>query len=288
MTGQGQTPIDPPPALLGALRKILRPLVRTLIERGVSYPYFADFVKSIFVEVAESDFPVREKAPTLSRVSLLTGIHRREVKRVREEGPFDEAEIPTAITLGAQIIARWTGEEPWIDESGAPKPLVRQSEGEGVPSFDGLVRSVSVDIHPRSVLDEWVRLGVAEIDEEGCISLRSSAFVPSRGFEEKAYYVGRNLRDHVSAALANLNEGESPHLERSVHYSAIAEGDLPELEALARTAGQEALVRVNERARVLAEGVSDKDTARRFNFGVYFFDEVARESSGSPDEEPDA
>ena len=274
---EAPAPIDPPPALLSALRKILRPIVRMLIRQGVSFPYFSNFMKSLYVEVAAAELPATGGKPaTLSRLSLLTGIHRREVKRLREEPAFEDQPLPSAISLGAQVIARWTGEEPWVGDDGHARPLPRNAAADGSsgpPSFDGLVRSVSVDIHPRSVLDEWLRLGVAEIDEQERVRLRTDAFVPSRGYEEKAHFVGRNVRDHIAAAFANLGAEESPFLERSVHYGEVPESAVAELQALAREVGQEALVRVNERARAAVAQATEGDPRRRVNFGLYFYEE---------------
>ena len=187
----------------------------------------------------------------MSRLSLLTGSHRREVKRIQEDDSPDEPTPPNAITLGAQIVSRWTGEAPWIDGDGLPRKLPRTSTRDATPSFQQLVRSVSVDIHPRSVLDEWVRIGVATIAGDGAVVLNAAAFVPVHGFEEKAHFVGRNLRDHLASACSNLAGSESPFLERSVFYGSLPPEAVEELTILANLAGQEALVRVNDRARAL-------------------------------------
>ena len=272
---QDPLPNEPPAALLTALRRLLRPVVRLLLTKGIGFPFFSSFLKSLYVEVAAADFQIESKEPTVSRLSLLTGIHRREVKRLREEPPFESQPMPSAISLGAQVIARWTGEDPWIDGQGRPRALHRSEDSPERPSFLRLVRSVSVDIHPRSILDEWLRIGIAEIDGDDLVRLRSAAFVPSRGYGEKAYYVGRNLHDHIAASFENLEADESPHLERSVHYSAIPRDDVPQLERFARECAQQALVRVNERAKQLRDEAPEGSERARVNFGVYFYDEAA-------------
>ncbi|MCP4908281.1 MAG: hypothetical protein GY910_25185 [bacterium] len=286
MSGSESPPsVDSAAVLVAMLRRMLRPLVRFLVSRQVQYPLVSRLLKSLYVEVATSDFPLEDKRLTVSRLSLLTGIHRREVKRIQEQAAPGEAPTPPAITLGAQIVARWTGEAPWIDDEGRPRPLRRQSDEGDIPSFQRLVNSVSVDIHPRSVLDEWLRLGIASIDEDGAVALKSEAFVPSRGFEEKAHYVGRNLRDHLAAAAGNLDSDESPFLERSVHYGSLPSAAVEELSELAREAGQEVLVRINDRARELKRGAAERGESegldhRRITFGVYEFDAPTNEGAG--------
>ena len=70
--------------LLGAYRRILRPLVRILIRHGVGYDAFADLSKSVFVESAQVDFIPDDRQITTARVSILTGLSREEVERQRE------------------------------------------------------------------------------------------------------------------------------------------------------------------------------------------------------------
>ena len=100
--------------------------------------------------------------------------------------------------------------------------LARLNErAELVLEVEGLVESVSKDIRPRVVLDEWLRLGVARIelvDDQELVRLNVEAFVPASGFDEKAFYFGRNLRDHIATAAGNLAGVDPSRLERSVYY----------------------------------------------------------------------
>jgi len=292
MTTDPSTP-DASDVVIAMLRRMLRPLVRLLVSQQIPYPLLSRLLKRLYVDVASEDFALDGKRVTVSRLSLLTGIHRREVKRIQEQTPESEDAPPAAITLGAQIVARWTGEAPFVDGAGRPRALVRQSDDPSTPSFQGLVNSVSVDIHPRSVLDEWLRIGVATLTEDDRVELAANAFVPSRGFEEKAHFVGRNLRDHVAAAAHNLEADPSPFLERSVYYGDLPEAAVAELRALARDAGQEALVRVNERARVLKQEAAAGDDSpgesnRRFTFGVFEYAAPNDDTNDAPEEDDHA
>ena len=68
------------------LARLLRPLVRLLIRSGITFPALIDLLRELYVNVAENEFPLPDKAQTDSRVSLLTGIHRKEVRRLRGAG----------------------------------------------------------------------------------------------------------------------------------------------------------------------------------------------------------
>ena len=96
--------------------------------------------------------------------------------------------------------------------------------------------------------------------------------MPERGFEEKAYYFGRNLHDHIAAAAHNLSGEGPPLLERSVYYAGLTPEAVAELAALSEKAGMDALQSVNRRALELqGEGEGRDDADRRMNFGIYFF-----------------
>jgi hypothetical protein len=260
------------PTLLAALRHLLRPLVRLLVARGVTYPMLAELLKQIYVDVADRDFGLADRPPTDSRVSLLSGVHRKDVRRLRGAEPPGAENMPDAVALGAQLVAAWTTRREFRDARGRPRPLSRLASQGGERSFESLVESVSKDIRARSVLDEWLRLGVVGLDKQDLVVLRTGAFVPSRGFDEKAFYLGHNVHDHLAAATQNLLGGGAPYLERSVHYDALDPASVPELAKLAEDTGMKALQAVNKKA-MDREARDRKRSApkQRITFGIYFF-----------------
>jgi hypothetical protein len=260
-----------PPPLVLALRRLLRPLARLLLDYRLPFTYMAELLKGAYVEVATRELTLEDRPQTDSRVSLLTGVHRREVKRLRAELPYDHRSMPESIGFGTQLALRWTTEPPYCDPAGEPLPLPRSAEDPEIASFDGLVQSVSKDIRPRAVLDEWLRLGVAIIDEEQKIRLRVGGFVPQEGFEEKAFYFGRNLRDHISAAAANLRGEQPPRFERSVYYEGLSPESIEELEKRAGQLSMEVLRKINRRAAELKRrDARRKDQSGRVTLGIYF------------------
>lgn len=276
-----------PPALLAAVRRLLRPLARLLMAHGVDYPSFANLAKGVFVDVAAHDFPDDGSAMTDSRVSLLSGVHRREVKRLRTE-PVHTVP-PQSVSLGSQIVARWCADPLYLDPQRRPKPLPRLSRQGGEASFERLVASVSKDIRPRAVLDEWLRLGVATLDEEDCVHLVEAAFVPARGGEEKAFFFGKNLHDHMAAAVHNLLDQHPPLLERSVYFDGLTPESVRQLRELSRELAVSAMQEINRRAMELQRQDADKEQAReRMTFGVYFYtapqnrDASGTDGSGRP------
>ena len=275
-TPSSSTPSGTPAkSLMAAVKRLLRPLVRLLIAKGVGLPAITEVMKEVYVDVAAHEFPVSGKRQTDSRISLLTGVHRKDVKRLREstEAGSDDTGIaaPRSVGLGAQVVARWVGSPETTDDEGQPLALPRTADKPGAPSFDALVESVSKDVRPRAVLDEWLRLGVAKLDDKGRIHLHQAAFVPEKGFDEKAFYLGRNIHDHMAAAAHNLLGEGNPTLERSVHYSDLTPESVALLNDAAAREGMRALLTLNRLALDLVAQDKDKAGAtRRANFGLYF------------------
>jgi len=271
--------------LLQALARLLRPLIRLLLAKGVSYPALTKMLKAVYVSIAEDEFRLVGKRQTDSRISLLTGIHRKDVRRLRADGE-QPLVAPPSVSLGGQLVARWAGLPEFLDDGGRPLPLPRHPGAAGGPSFDSLVASISTDIRPRAVLDEWLRLGVAHLDDADRVVLNAEAFVPERGFEEKAFYFGRNLHDHIAAGAHNLLGEGRPFVERSVYYGDLTPESVRELAALSEAEGMQALQVVNRRALELQQ--RDRGSAgarRRMNFGIYFYDsEIADASDGGDDD----
>jgi hypothetical protein len=266
----------PPVALLAASRRLLRPLVRLMLRSGITFPVLIDVLRHLFVEVAVTDILTQPKAQTDSRISLLTGVHRKEIRRYREMPP-DSMAPPEVVTIASQIIARWLGSSPFVDDAGQPRPLPRVTEaGTEGPSFDSLVCSVTTDIRSRAVLDDWLSQGLVRMAPEDRVVLNADAFIPRPGGQEQLFYFARNLHDHVAAAVANISADDAaPFLDRSVHYDKLTQGQVGELEAFARDAAIRVLLEVNRKALELvdANAIPDGQAAHRLNFGAFVFSE---------------
>jgi hypothetical protein len=274
----------PPASLLKAARRLMRPLVRLMMQSGLTFPVLSDTLRRLYVEIAVNDVLTEPKSRTDSRISLLTGVHRKEIRRLREM-PADNPDAPDIVTLASQIVAKWVGSAPFIDADGRPLTL-RRTNGDVSdlkPSFDKLVESVTTDIRPRAVLDDLLGHGVVVMDAEDCVKLNADAFIPRPGREEQLFYFARNLHDHVAAAVANISAAEvPPFLDRSVHYDRLTPEQVQTLREYARAVAMRVLLDVNKLAQELTEASpgAEPKQPRRINFGIYVFDEDERPAAG--------
>jgi Family of unknown function (DUF6502) len=262
--------------LHGTIRKILRPLVRLMLSQGINYTMVIEDLKRVFISVAEEEFQIEGKTQTNSRITLLTGIHRRDVQRIREDKTSD-ADTPPSIS--AQIFGLWLSKNKYLDDSGQPLPLPKNNS-KGEVSFESLVASISKDFRARSVLDEWLRLGFVSIDNNDCVRLNIQAFIPNQDLEYKLSFLALNTHDHMSAAVSNLNNQNEPMLERCVYYDELTAENIEILHNLAKQHGMNAIKTINRRAAALKASQSDTAKAarresdkanKRMNFGIYFY-----------------
>ena len=207
-------------------------------------------------------------------------MHRKDVKRLRALHPDDEDVMPVNVSLGSQLMALWNASPAFVDADGLPKPLPRFASDNADASFESMVRTLITDIHPRAVLDEWLRLGVTRLDEDNFVHLTTDMFIAKEGFDEKVYYFGHNLHDHASAAVSNVIGQRPSFFERCVHYDDLSQQSLMAIADFAQKQGMKALRGVNKVSDQAAMcDKSAKNANMRMTFGVYFYSEPMQDSS---------
>jgi hypothetical protein len=256
-----------------AISHLLRPLVRILLSYGISYQSFCELAKAAYVKVADEEFKLEDKPQTDSRVSLLTGIQRREVNRIRKE-PAEGLNLSQNASMSALLLAIWSGNSDYLGQDGMPIPLPRLAGKNESPSFERMVQSVSKDFRPRVVLDEWLRQGVVTLDAEDMVHLSIDAFSHPLDVEEKHFYFGQNIHDHLAATAHNLTSDHAPFLERCVFYDKLSADSCKDLAEHSRTFGMIVIRAINRRAAELQKNDQGRpDAVYRSNFGVYHFSE---------------
>ena len=251
--------------LLEALSGLFRPLLRLCIAKGVTLPVLVELLKRVYVETAERDFRLADRPPSDSRVTLLTGVHRKDVRRIRKT-PAEEAPTPRGVGLGNQVVSAWLTRPEFLDARGEPRPLARTATAGGGPSFEGLVAGLSKDIRPRAVLDELLRLGVVALEGER-VTLYHQALIPDAGLEEQLFFFRRSAGAHLEAAVHNLLGGEPRFFDRIAYRTAVPASRLPEIRAEVEAAATRALKRVFAASKGTAE---EGEASLQITFGAFF------------------
>lgn len=259
-------------AFIRVLKGLLRPLVRALIAQGVTAPVFYRLVKQAYVDVAASDLDSGKSTVTDSSISVVTGVHRRDVKAMRSEDQTEDATMRAKVSTLSSVIGNWLAASDFTDDNGAPMTLFRF--GPDMPNFETLVQSVSRDIRPRTILDELIRQDLATLHEDDTVSLKTDAFLGPADLDQRIHFFSSNVGDHLAAAVENLLSEEPPFMERAVFYNRLRAESVDKIEAQARDMGNDLLLSLNREALTHQQDDKDQDEGtERFRFGVFFYRE---------------
>ena len=263
------------PLVLNTVLGVIKPLIGLLVRHGVAYPAFAAALKKVFLQVAQEELRAQGSALTDSAISVLSGVHRRDVRELlrpdpalAQTAPLDGATQP--MSLAMQVVARWLTAPEYLDADGNAQPLARATLPGG---FDALVASISCDVRPRAVLGELLRLGIAQETEAG-VQLLAAGFAPQQGFAEMAQLMQSNVYDHIAAASDNI-DGRGNFLEQAIFVDQITEASAQRLHTVSSKAWRQALKTVMQEASARFAydqlHASAEQRSHRARFGGYFY-----------------
>ncbi|MGV3652601.1 MAG: DUF6502 family protein [Noviherbaspirillum sp.] len=249
---------------------LFAPVIRLLQSQGVTYPQLAEALKNAFIDAALDAAPAPARV-TDSKLAVITGIHRKDIKRLRETAAARQAgATDVRPSLASVVFTRWLSDPAYCQPDGAPLPLARQ--GTGPQSFEALVKSVSRDVHPRTVLDELRRLQLVQADDDE-VRPRTNAFVPRADFSSLLRYMSANLHDHAAAAVRNVLGAGPALLEQSVFSSTVDNAAIDALSTLVRSEWNRIVkTMVPEIEKHEVDGEPDgAEALSRIRLGMYFY-----------------
>ncbi|WP_396271060.1 DUF6502 family protein [Ideonella sp.] len=267
-------------ALLEAVNAVLLPLARLVIARGLTYGAVEESLRIAFVSEARAAAlrasPEALPHRLVSRISTATGLNRREVTRLINSDLNAE---PQRRTPALEAHARWVSDKAYVDKQGRPIVLPRSGPA---PSFDSLAQSITKDVHPRSILDDLVRLGLVTWDTEAdAVTLLRDRFVPDEDAIRMTQYVGYNVGDHLRAAVSNVNGDGDKMLEQSILATGMRLQDLKQLDQLARAQWQAAVSALVPHLSKSVDEASDSEATARLRFGMYLYAEATPSNNDS-------
>lgn len=222
------------------LRILLRPIVRFCLRGGETIQDLLMMVKLVFIEVAEDEIRKSTAKINVSRLSVMTGLTRREVKAI-----FKERRSPLARTprLSARVLGLWQQDKRFTTSQGQAKVL--SFEG-NESEFHNLVESVSKNLNPATVLFELVRIGAVARTPRGLKLIKDVERLtkdPRAGFE----HMSRDVETLMYAVEQNLELGiESHNLHIRTEYDNIVISALPKIRDWLREEGKQFHKRVRE------------------------------------------
>jgi hypothetical protein len=190
-------------AVLQACRNFMIPIARFLLRNGVTFKEFAEVAKWAFVQVASEEYGIRGRKTNISRVSVMTGLSRKDVTKAREQ-EFKSLLDETEWSLPARVLQRWYLSDAYRTRTGLPRSLSREE-------FSALVDLVSTNASVVAVRQELLRSRCIRLDAEEMLVPVGRYFVPQPHDLRAIEYVGlalRNLATTLDRNLAPEADGE--------------------------------------------------------------------------------
>lgn len=266
--------------LSAAIARLLRPLVRILLANGVAFDAFAELAKRAYVEVAMREFGIPGRKQTTSRVSVLTGLTRKEVQRLLRTDGAQRADTGERYNRAARVIAGWVRDRKFLKANGEPQVLPVEGASK---SFTALVRHYSGDMPARAVLDELLRVGAVQRLDDDRVRLVARAYVPAASEPDKIAILGTDVADLIRTIDHNLErDSNDAHFQRKVMYDNLPAEVLAKFRALSAAQAQQLLERLDhwlaKHDRDASPGVKGAGRMRA-GIGIYYFQENLQGSS---------
>jgi hypothetical protein len=197
-------------AAFASLRLLLRPVVRLMLRCGVTWKELAELCKLVYVEVAAEDFGSRGRPANASRIAILTGLSRRDVKRAKDtlaSPDAEEAEAVERVDHASRVLSGWFQDPEFCDPKGKPRALAREGKG----SFALLLKEYAPGIPPTAMLKELKRVGAVRLTPQGKVRAVARYFMPMSLDPDAIVRFGGVVRDLAAAVAHNqLRGGREP------------------------------------------------------------------------------
>ena len=266
--------------LLNVAIKILTPLARLAVSAGVRLPQLEEILKRALLDAGRLELERAGIRVNKSRLSVSTGVHRKDVKRILDAAQADRPVPVGAPSASSLLYTHWSA-APSLRQDGKPMVLPYRVENDA-PSFESLARQFTTDAHPRTLLDEMLRLGLVSLDSDTDeVTLNEKGFVPDKDGDEILELLGSNVGDHLSTAVANVLQINAPRLEQSLFERKVS----PEAAAILERRSRELWHGCMAELVPLMEELGELDKThgrtadQRIRIGMYAFWEEEQTSS---------
>lgn len=250
--------------LRDTLRNILLALIRTLLRNGMSYGEFDQIARKCFVDVAYDGFAIEGKKQTVSNVAILTGLSRKEVKKLHELDVAQSAVNSKQYNRIIRVLGGWINDPAFLRRDGNPRDL--DYEGDG--SFSELVKQYSGDMPVAAMQKALIASANIKFTEDSQVRLLSHAYLPSDDPVENLAILGTDTRQLIETVDFNLTAAkEELRFQRKATNLRIAAASIPKIKQFLRRRGQAFL---EELDLYLSQHEADDDPAKEVSIALFY------------------
>ncbi|MEL7185521.1 MAG: DUF6502 family protein [Pseudomonadota bacterium] len=259
--------------VLKAFRGFFGPIAGILLRAGVTWREVMDVAKTTYVDVASRDFGIRGRPTNISRVSILTGLTRRDVSRIRKLlERSDSNDVVDSMNHATRVLTGWHTDADFSSDNGAPLPLAKDGTQR---SFDALCKRYVGDVPPTTMLKELIHVGAVETDADGNLVARKRNYMPRQLDAAQILSSGSVLEDLGNTVAYNLyrSSDDMPKFERRATNTQVRAADVPAFQNFLEQEGQAFLERVDAWLSDHEAAEDSGEATVRLGLGAYWIEE---------------
>ena len=263
--------------LLAAFRLLMSPLVRILIRNGVAFPEFADVIRQVYVSACAEELARQGRAGSLARVSLMTGLARREVVEIASGRSAKHHEVSSNANRAAKLLEAWHTDPEYLAPYGFPRDLCIDDES-SAGSFQSLVNKHISPGAADSMLEELVRVGAARVLEGGqFIRVLKRTYIPTGMTPEMVQIFTQAVRRYVETVDHNLSQTDASRrrFDRLVYPDeGLREEDVPVFQQQIREYLETVIADIDAKSATFPRpSASSGEKSVHVGVGLYFYRE---------------
>ena len=262
--------------VLDSFLLVMRPIVRILLRYGIGYREFLEVLKTAYVDIASSDFGIRGRPTNISRIAVMTGLTRKEVRRLRNKISDGGDKISVKTTPLADVLHHWHAQDEFTASGGQPKTLPFVGES---GSFSSLVRQFGGDIPAGAMRTEMKRVGAVNEHDDGTLTLLNRSFRASEDHDKLIM----TLVHAVYPVLSNTDHNTEPNrpdetwANRVIHTRLVRAGESGRLRRIAKDRIVDFAESMDDifmaYESIPSDGESENSENKALAVGVFYFEE---------------
>ena len=261
--------------LLDAFFVVLRPIAKILLRYGIGFREFAEVAKTAFVDVATTEFGIRGRPTNISRVAVMTGLTRKEIKRLRD-AIKDQGDSPSVKTTPmTEVLHYWHADDEFLDTAGKPATLPYSGDER---SFARIVKKYGGDVPPGAMRTELKRVGAIKEDSDGCLTVVKRSFRPEEDHDTLIMLLLQSVYPCLSTVVRNTSPEtrDSRWTQRIAFSNKIKSDDISRLRRISGDRIAEFIQSVDDLLMAYESHKEDSDDTEQKEtvvVGAFYFEE---------------
>ncbi len=264
--------------ILSAFLVVLKPIARILLRFGIGFREFSEVSKMAFVDVASADFGLRGRPTNISRVAVMTGLTRKEVRRIRDKIEYGDTEFAVKATPLWDVLHHWHADPEFTDDAGAPRDLSFSGNNQ---SFSGLVKKYGGDVPPGAMRTELKRFGAISELPSGELKVEKRTFAADEDHDSLITSLVHAVYPLLTTVEHNSNlENADGWRQRVAYTQSVRKSDVPRLKRIAGDRIVDFAESIDDlfmAYETLYEDDPNHDETSTLAVGVFYFEDAGKD-----------